>query len=145
MINVFVTSVIDAPIDDVWKVVRGYNQLPDWHPAIDRSEIEESLPEDTVGCIRNFYLKDGQNVREQLIALSDLDYTFSYSMLETGIGMYGYISSLELRPITDGDRTYIQWVAEFTTDKGEEDAKVNMVANDIFQGGFNALKERLSK
>lgn len=145
MINVFVTSMIDAPIDEVWKVVRGYNQLPNWHPAIDRSEIEDGLPEDTVGCVRNFYLKDGQNVREQLIGLSDLDYSFSYAMFDTGMGMFDYISSFELRPITDGNRTYVQWIAEFTTAAGEEDEKANMVANDVFQGGFEALKERFKK
>jgi hypothetical protein len=145
MINIFVTSVIDAPIDEVWKVVRGYNQLPDWHPAIDRSEIEDGLPEDAVGCIRNFYLKDGQNIREKLIALSDLDYSFSYSMIETGMRMHDYISSFEMRPITDGNRTYVQWVAEFTTDEGQEEEKATMVADGVFQGGFDALKERFAK
>ncbi len=145
MINVFVTTVIDAPIDKVWEVVRGYNAMPNWHPAVDRSEIEDGLHPDTVGCIRNFYLADGQNVREQLIALSDLDFSFSYSMIDTGLGLYDYIASVELRPITDGERTYIQWTAEFTTAPGEEEEKENMVANDVFQGGFNALKERFSK
>ena len=145
MINIFITSVIDAPIDKVWEVVRGYNDMPNWHPAVDRSEIEDELHPDTVGCVRNFYLADGQNVREQLIALSDLDFSFSYSMIDTGLGMYDYIASVELRPITDGDRTYIQWTAEFTTASGEEKEKENMVANDVFQGGFNALKERFSK
>ena len=145
MINIFITSVIDSPIDKVWEVVRGFNDMPDWHPVVDRSEIEDGLHPDTVGCIRSLYLADGQNVREQLIALSDLDFSFSYSMIDTGLGMYDYIASFELRPITDGNRTYIQWTAEFTAAPGEEKEKENMVANDVFQSGFNALKELFSK
>ena len=37
MINVFVTSVIDAPIEKVWETVRGFNDLPKWHPGIKKS------------------------------------------------------------------------------------------------------------
>lgn len=145
MVNVFTSSVIDAPIEEVWKTVRGFNQLPNWHPDIARSEIEKGLPEDTVGCIRNFYLNDGQNVRETLLSLSDQNYSFSYDMLETGMGMYGYISRFQLLPITDGRATYASWEASFTTDPGQEAIKEKMVGNDVFQGGFNALKKRFAK
>lgn len=145
MVNVFVTSVIDAPIEEVWQIVRGFNDLPKWHPDIETSEIEDGLSPDTIGCVRNFYLKDGENIRETLLALSDLEYTFSYDMLTTGLGLFDYISTMELRPITDGDRTYIQWTAEFTTEIGKEEEKANMVANEVFQLGFNALKEKLNK
>ncbi|MBT5073860.1 MAG: SRPBCC family protein [Kordiimonadaceae bacterium] len=145
MINVFATSVIDAPLDKVWQVVRGFNDLPKWHPAIDRSEIEDGLAPTTIGCVRNFYLADGENIRETLIAYSELDFSFSYDMLTTGLGLFDYISTMELRPISDGDRTYIQWTAEFTTDEGEEEEKADMVANGVFQGGFDALKEHFSK
>ncbi|MDA0708089.1 MAG: SRPBCC family protein [Proteobacteria bacterium] len=145
MINVFVTSVIDAPIEKVWETVRGFNDLPKWHPGIKKSEIEDGLPASTIGCVRNFYLQDGENIRETLLALSDLEYTFSYDMITTGLGLFDYISTMELRPITDGDRTYIQWIAEFTTAEGEEEEKADMVANGVLQGGFNALKEKFKK
>ncbi len=145
MVTVFETSVIDAPIEKVWEVVRGFNDLPKWHPAIAKSEIEEGLDPFTVGCVRNFYLQDGENIRETLLAFSDLDLMFSYDMLTTGLGLFNYISTMELRPITDGNRTYIQWSAEFTTKDGEEDEKAEMVGNGVFQGGFAALKEHFSK
>ena len=145
MITVFETSVIDAPIDKVWKIVRGFNDLPKWHPAIADGVIEDGLDPCTIGCVRNFNLKDGENVRETLLAYSELDYAFSYDMLTTGLGLFDYISTMELRPITDGDRTYIQWSAEFNTASGEEEEKTDMVANGVFQGGFSALKEHFSK
>lgn len=145
MINILVTSVIDAPIDKVWQIVKGFNDMPKWHPAIDRSEIEDELDPATVGCVRNFYLADGENIRETLLGYSDLDFSFSYDMLTTGLGLLDYIATMELRPITDGERTYIQWSAEFRTAEGEEEAKADLVANGVFQGGFDALKEHFSK
>ncbi|HPF46104.1 MAG: SRPBCC family protein [Alphaproteobacteria bacterium] len=145
MVTVFETSVIDAPIDKVWEVVRGFNDLQKWHPAIAKGEIEGGLDPLTIGCIRNFYLQDGENIRETLLAFSDIDYTFTYDMLTTGLGLFNYLSTMELRPITDGDRTYIQWSAEFTTAPGEEKEKADMVANGVFQGGFAALKEHFAQ
>ena len=41
--------------------------MPKWHPAIKDSHIESGLQADRVGCIRNFNLKDGGNIREHLI------------------------------------------------------------------------------
>lgn len=145
MVTVFETSVIDAPIDKVWEVVRGFQNLINWHPAIAKIEIENGLDPNTIGCIRNFYLQDGENIRETLLAYSELDYTFSYDMLTTGLGLFDYISTMELRPITDGNRTYIQWSADFTTDQGKEKEKADMVGNGVFQGGFAALKEHFSQ
>lgn len=144
MVTVFETSVIDAPIDKVWEVVRGFNDLPNWHPAIADSHIEDGLDPNTVGCVRNFNLQDGENIRETLLAYSEIDYMFSYDMLTTGLGLFNYISTMELRPITDGNRTYIQWSAEFTTNEGEEVEKAEMVGQGVFQGGFTALKEHFS-
>ena len=145
MVKIFVSSVIEAPIDDVWDVVRDFNGLPNWHPGITKSDIDDNLTPDTVGCIRNFYLQNGQNVRERLTALSDEEYSFSYAMLETGMGMFDYISTFTLRPITDGATCFIEWTADFTTAAGEETEKENMVTIDVFQGGFDALKARFNQ
>jgi hypothetical protein len=34
MAKVFESSVIPAPVDKVWELVRNFNGLPEWHPAI---------------------------------------------------------------------------------------------------------------
>lgn len=40
MARAHASAVIDAPVEAVWAVVRNFNSLPDWHPAIERGEIE---------------------------------------------------------------------------------------------------------
>ena len=54
MTKVYVSSVIDAPAADVWRVVRDFNGLPDWTPFVAESRIEQNQRADQVGCIRNF-------------------------------------------------------------------------------------------
>ena len=80
------------------------------------SHIEGGLPADRVGCIRNFNLKDGGNIREQLLTLSDYDYSCTYSILESPMGVRNYIATLKLTPVTDGNRTFAEWTAEFDCD-----------------------------
>ena len=67
MIKVYTSSVIDAPADSVWAQVRDFNGLPKWTPFVAESRIEGGLASDRIGCVRNFRLKDGGVIREQLL------------------------------------------------------------------------------
>jgi Polyketide cyclase / dehydrase and lipid transport len=144
MVKVYASSVVDAPADRVWATIRDFNALPKWHPAIKDSRVEGGLPADRVGCIRNFNLKDGGNVREQLLTLSDYDYSYTYSILESPFGVSNYIATLKLTPITDGNRSFAEWTAEFDCDPGKARELAELVGNGVFQGGFDALKRHFA-
>ena len=51
-----------------------------------------------------------------------------------------YVATLRLTPVTEGDRTFIEWSAEFSCDPGDEDGLVSGIGGDVFQAGFDALK-----
>ncbi len=143
MTKVYVSSVIDAPAERVWACVRDFNGLPGWHPAIADSRIEGGHPADKVGCVRNFNLRDGGNIREQLLTLSDYDYQCSYSILDSPMGVRDYVATLKLTPVTDGGRTFAEWSAEFECSPENERELAERIGNDVFQGGFEALKRQL--
>ncbi|NEQ69166.1 MAG: SRPBCC family protein [Symploca sp. SIO2D2] len=145
MTRVFKSAVINAPIAPVWMKIRDFNAMPDWHPIIADSYIEKDEPSDKVGCIRNFNLKEGGNIRERLLTLSDSDYLFSYSILEAPMPVKNYVATLLLQPITDGDLTYIQWKATFDCDPQEENGLIELIGNGVFQTGFNGLNQIFSK
>ena len=140
MIKVYTSSVIDASADAVWAHIRDFNGLPKWHPAIAESRIEGNWPSDRVGCIRNFQLRDGGTVREQLLTLSDYDYQCTYSILESPMGVDNYTSTLKLTPVTDGNRTFAEWSAEFDTPPGQERKLADSIGQGVFQTGFDSLK-----
>jgi len=58
MVRIYVSDVIDAPIEKVWALIRDFNGMPKWHPFIRDSMIEGGLTSDAVGCVRNFHLAD---------------------------------------------------------------------------------------
>jgi hypothetical protein len=141
VIRIYVSSVIDASADTVWARIRDFNALPTWHPGIADSRIENNDPADKVGCIR--HLNEAQNgmIRERLLALSDYDYSCTYEILESPMGVSNYVATLKLTPITDGGRSFAEWSAEFDCDEGRERELTELIGNGVFQGGFNALKQ----
>jgi hypothetical protein len=140
MIRVYTSSVIDAPADQVWGRVRDFNGLPDWTPFVAESRIEGGLPSDRVGCIRNFQLRDGGTIREQLLALSDFEYSCTYSILESPMGVENYVATLKLTPVTDGGRTFAEWSAEFDCAWGREHELAQSIGQGVFQAAFDTLK-----
>lgn len=142
MASVYVSSVIGAPADRVWQAIRDFNALPDWVPAVRESRIEGGQPSDRVGCVRAFRLEDGGFLRERLLALSDYDYSVTYSILESPMGVEDYIATLKLVPVTDGERTFAEWTAEFDCDPAAEAELVEAIGKDVFQAAFDALKLR---
>jgi len=145
MVKVYVSSVIDAPIERVWSHIRDFNGLPKWVPAVADSRIEGGVAADKVGCIRNFNLNDGGNLREQLLALSDCDYSVTYNILVSPMGVQNYVATLRLMPVTDGGRTFAQWSAEFDCDADRERELADDIGNGVFQAAFDNLKRQLGR
>ncbi|MEP9375300.1 SRPBCC family protein [Aquabacter sp. CN5-332] len=140
MARVYVSSVIGAPAVKVWARVRDFNGLPNWHPAIAESRIENGEPADKVGCIRAFALRNGDRLREQLLGLSDYDMFCTYSILDSPMPLTNYVATLRLTPITDQERTFIEWSADFDCAPERETELVGGIGGNVFQGGFDALK-----
>ena len=143
MSKVFVSSVIEAKADEVWAVVRDFNDMPSWHPLVARSTIEGGRPSDAIGCIRSYHIADGTRIREQLLSLSDYDYSFSYAIIESGLDLDNFVAKLKFTPVTDGNRTFGEWSSEFETTPGKEQEMASFISRDVFQGGFDGLKKHL--
>lgn len=144
MARVYISSIIDAPAPKVWEKVRDFNALPRWHPRIRESRIENGEPSDKVGCIRDFNLQNGDRIRERLLGLSDYDMFCTYSILESPMPLTDYIATLRLTPVTDGDRTFAEWTAEFECAPEVAADLVNGIGTNVFQAGFDALKRQMA-
>jgi hypothetical protein len=145
MARVYASTVIPAPPDAIWAVVRDFNALPAWTPFVAESRIEQNRPSDQVGCIRNFRLKDGGRIREQLVELSDYEMSFGYTILESPMGVENYYATFRLSPVTDVDHTFAEWDAEFDAAPEREDALVEQIGRNVFAAGLQALKQRFSR
>ncbi len=134
-----------APIDRVWSVLRDFNSHIDWHPIIERSVIERGEGADQVGCVRNFTLKDGNHIREQLLTLSDRDFVSTYCILEATVPLRRYVATVKLRPVTDGKHTFWHWQSMFEAPRGREAELADMVGRNVYEAGMKALAAWLER
>lgn len=144
MPRVYVSTVIDAPVARVWDRIRDFNALPRWVPAVRDSRIENGEPSDRIGCVRDFHLQNGDHLREKLLGLSDYDFFCTYSILESPMPLTDYVATIRLTPVTDGDRTFAEWTAEFDCAEAEAEGLVSGIGQNVFQAGFNSLKRQMA-
>jgi hypothetical protein len=142
MPKVYTSSVINAPADRVWAQIRDFNGLPSWYPRIVQSRIEHDQPSDKIGCVRNFKLESGAQLREKLLGLSDYEYSCTYAIVESPMGVENYVATLKLTPITDANRSFIEWTAEFDCAPQDAAELTENIGTNVFQDGFDALKRR---
>jgi hypothetical protein len=122
MARVYVSSIIEAPAAKVWAKIRDFNGLPRWVPAVRESRIENGEPADKVGCVREFC---------------------TYSIIVSPMPLTDYIATLRLTPVTDGDKTFIEWTAEFECAPEMATELITGIGTNVFQAGFDALKRQM--
>ena len=137
------STIIDAPIERVWAVLRDFNSHDRWHDVVKASRIEGDERSDQVGCIRSFSLRDGNRIREQLLTLSDRDHKSTYCIIEATVPLQRYVATVTLKPVTDGDRTFWHWESTFATPPGRERELRDMVAQGVYEAGFANLRRHL--
>ena len=145
LVKVRKSTVVDAPVDAVWAFLRDFNGHDRWHPIVAESVIENGRRADEIGCVRRFRLRQGGWLREQLLRLSDRERSFSYCILEAPIPLYDYVATLRLKPVTDGNRTFWEWTSSFETPPGEEAALADLVGEQVYEAGFDAVKSHFGQ
>jgi uncharacterized protein YndB with AHSA1/START domain len=139
MARAYASTILKAPVETVWSLVRDFNALPKWAPAIARSKIEDGLDADVVGCVRSFHTKDGGHVRERLLMLDDANYAFTYNFEKPAFPVKNYIATLRLYPVTATDQTFAEWEATFDEAPGDAGKYEKIVSHDVFASNWANL------
>jgi uncharacterized protein YndB with AHSA1/START domain len=143
MKQVHVSTVINAPIERVWRTVSDFNGLAAWMPGMKDSLIEESKPATEIGAVRRLSMAGtSDKLRERLEELSPQDYRITYSVLEGPLPVNKIVTTMQLRPITDIYGTLGEWSSHFETEPGREEEGAQFMSR-VFGAGFRALKKHL--
>ena len=136
MPHIVKSTILDAPTGAVWNVLRDFNGHDRWHPAVATSTIERGAgrrPRSAASAASS--CRTAPELREQLLALSDLEQTFSYCLLDTPIPMFNYVAHVRLLPVTDGDRTLLALgVAVHDADREDAGGSLQMVGEADLSG-----------
>jgi Polyketide cyclase / dehydrase and lipid transport len=139
----YASGVVPASADAVWSLVRDFNSLPQWHPAITGSELTSGSGAE-VGAVRKLTLGDGGIVVERLLVLDDADRRSTYEFLENPFGARRYIATLRVAPVTASGEAFVEWWAEFDADGGDEARLTDLFANTVFGTGIGAIRHHFA-
>jgi hypothetical protein len=143
MPKVYVSAVIDAPIEQVWQKIRDFNGLPGWVPAVAASSISGG-PADRLGCERHLTLAGGGTIVERLLALDDVGHGTSYAIIESPLPVANYVSHIRLHPVTVGKRTFAEWSGEYDVLEGGNASELQgLFADGVYGAGLARLAEIL--
>jgi len=143
MPKVLVSTVINAPIERVWRTVGDFNGLPAWMPGMKDSSVEGGKSPTAVGAVRCLSMTGSKDkLRERLEKLDQETHTITYAVLEGPLPVRNIVTTMHLRPITDSYGTLGEWSTQFETEPGKEEEGRQFMAR-VFGAGFRGLKKHL--
>ncbi|MEQ8666443.1 MAG: SRPBCC family protein [Rhodospirillales bacterium] len=132
MPKVSMTTDLQASADDVWKLIGGFNALPDWHPAVEKSELKEE------GQERILSLAGGGKIVERLEKINEHEREYSYSIKDSPLPVTNYTARLKVKDDGKGGSS-VEWSSDFEA-VGTDNEAMKVVEN-IYQTGFDNLRK----
>jgi len=124
---------LDVAADQLWSLIGGFNALSDWHPAVEKSELQDE------GSMRVLSLAGGGEIVEKLEKHDDNERIYSYTITDSPLPVKNYRA--EIKVIDNGDgKSSVEWSSEFSADGAEENEAIDVIAG-IFQAGLDNLKK----
>ncbi len=136
--HVFRSMILEAPIASVWRMVRAFDGVQLWNPAVTSARIETGSAT-APGSIRHLDIVDGTAFRETLLELSDLEHFYTYDILESPLPVHGYISTHRFVPVTASNQTLGIWESHFDCEPSDAAEMERIVGDDIYIGGMVGL------
>ena len=136
--------VIDAPIAEVWAVVRNFDGVVNWNQGVTAATMESGLATE-VGAVRRLDIADGSVYRETLLAHSDLEHYYSYDIIESPLPCENYVSCHRFIEITDGDKTLGVWQGEFDCAEADRATLETIVGDMIYLAAQQSLNQYLQE
>lgn len=136
-------ATVQAEAGRVWKTLRQFGRISEWHPAISRSEIEENQPDGLPGCRRRLVLADGAVLREQLLMVDEGQQSLSYRFIESPLPVDNYVATVSLVPLSGRNETVIVWRASFEARSQNEAQKMEESVMELITSGHKSLAEFL--
>lgn len=140
--NCYNTSIIGAPIEQVWAAISDFHNM-DYAAGVVTSVDKIG---DIAGCETGAKRVLNGVFHETLQLVDADDYGFTYS-IDDGPGpvskdaVQNYIGAVHLLPVTDENTTFIEWTSSY---ESADDKSVGELCNPIYRALLGALKKHFA-
>src|SRR5262245_36102035 len=134
MAKVSMSTQLPGSLNQVWGLIGGFNALPDWHPAVEKSELPEG------GRVRRLQQAGGASIVERLESFSENEHMYSYTIEQGPLPVAGYKATIRLRQEPGKSGCTVEWSSEFAPSGAAETDAVATIQG-IYQAGFDNLRK----
>lgn len=127
---------LDAPAGKAWDILKGFNNMPSWHPAFSESNF------DSGSNSRVMVLADGSPLIEALEAFDNDAMMLRYSITETQLPITSYLGTVRVTETAD-DSCAVEWFSDFEAEAGKT-GEMKEALEGVYEAGFAALRERIA-
>lgn len=128
-------TILNTTADDAWKMIRCFNGVIKYLPAVLKSTREGS----GAGSVRTLVLSDGGRVVERLEEVDESPSPFlTYSIITSPLPIEKYFATMRVQGL-DGSRCKLIWSSTFTP-KGISDVEAVEIVRKIYLNGFKRLE-----
>ena len=136
MATVKMSTEVNVPADKLWEMIGGFNALPDWHPAVEKSELKGKGK----GATRTLSLAGGGTIVERLEEVNDKEHVYTYTIMDSPLPVANYVATIRVREESDGKKSILEWSGEFKP-AGASEQDAMKVVQGIYQAGFDNLRK----
>ena len=133
MAKVSTQSAVNMSADELWKLIGQFNALPDWHPAVSTSKLEDG------GKLRRLSLFGGGEIVERLEKIDDDDRLYRYSLVSGPLPVANYTATIRVKDDGKGKAT-VEWTSEFDP-KGATELDATAAIQDVYKMGLENLRK----
>ena len=136
------SCVVQAQAETVWAALRKFHDMS-WAPdVIQAVEAVGAAKGDQIGARR---VLNGV-FHETLLGLNDADRVLTYSIDDgpdavSKDRVTGYVGRVQVRPVTDGNATFVEWSSGWTDSKGD----VQEFCDPIYRALLASLQKHFSR
>ncbi len=136
----YASGIVAAPAEPVWALVRRFDALPEWHPAVAECEMLDGGDPAAVGAHRRQVLAGGGVAEARLVSLDDDARTLRYEMLDGPFAVRSYLSTVRVAPVTVGGGAFVEWWGRYDADHADEEELRRQLGVEVYQAGVEALQ-----
>lgn len=143
------SEVINASVDQVWALIKDFDRVADWHPAISESSGDGG---NETGSIRKIVLLNGGELEESLDYYSATEHEYNYRLKTENLNAFPVsFYTVSLQVVAEGDKARVNWKSRFYRgDTGNfPSEKMNDVSavkamNDFIVKGLSGLQAKFN-
>lgn len=146
MSKAYTNVVISARANEVWKVIREFQALSQWHPGVASSQSVGEVAPNELGSVRHVELTTGTRSFDELTSFSDDAMSMTYTHQITPYPVKAFEATLRVRATSDASRSLVEWYVLFVAaHDDEEHFLIELFKRVYFQPGLEALQKQFSE